>query len=300
VCIRAVRKAQQARAALLYSSFRFFFQFCFFFHLFASLFFPLKNKTASTTAKGLEEAFDQFGRFPQIVLSDQGSEFKGATSKFLADNKIIHRLAEVGDHRRLGLVDRFSGVVKGWIAKYQTYHQTDRYVDALPKLVKSYNNAPHSSLEKMSPNDAWEYPAEASDVHYRRIQKSLGSKSQRKSVKTIRVGDSVRVLKMKKVFDKGYHIKYSLGVHKVVAIKGLNYVLDNGRFYRAARLLVVQPPEEVEAAPVEDVARVARRKHRDEVVLKADGIEEKNVRRSMRERKPAGQLEHEEYGRITY
>jgi hypothetical protein len=45
---------------------------------------------------------------------------------------------------------------------------------------------------------------------------------------------------------------------------------------------------------------VARRKHRDEVVLKADGIEEKNVRRSMRERKPAGQLEHEEYGRITY
>jgi len=261
---------------------------------------PLKNKTAPTTAKGLEEAFDQFGLFPKIVLSDQGSEFKGATSKFLADNNIIHRLAEVGDHRRLGLVDRFSGVVKGWIAKYQTYHQTDRYVDALPKLVKNYNNAPHSSLEKMTPNEAWEFPVEARDVHYRRIQKKLIPKSKRRKSAGIQIGDSVRVLKLKKVFDKGYHVKYSLTIHKVVAIKGLNYVLDNGRFYRAARLLVVQPPEEEEAEPVEDVAQRSRRQHRAEVVLKADGVEEKNVRRSLRERKPAGQLEHEEYGRVTY
>jgi hypothetical protein len=88
----------------------------------------------------------------------------------------------------------------------------------------------------------------------------------------------------------------------VVEIKGLNYILDNGKFYRAARLLKVPAPEEEEAVP-KDVAASARRERRTERILQAEGVDpEKNpvLRRSARERKPASQLEDSEYGRINY
>lgn len=87
----------------------------------------VKDKSASSVAEALEYAFEEFGRIPKIVMSDQGSEFKGATSKLLKKLNIIHKMVEVGDHRRLGVVDRFSGVVKGWIAKHMTHEQTKTY-----------------------------------------------------------------------------------------------------------------------------------------------------------------------------
>lgn len=258
-----------------------------------------KNKTASTIAAALQDAFEQFELYPKVVLSDQGSEFKGATAKFLQKHGVIHRLAEVGDHRRLGIVDRFSGIVKGWIAKHQTYNQSPEYVSALGDLLENYNNAPHSSLGGMTPNEAWEFPSKARDFHYGRVQKGLMKRSK---AGTIGEGDWVRVLKLRGVFDKGYHVKYSLTAHQVVEIKGLNYILDNGKFYRAARLLKVPAPEEEEAAP-KDVAAVARRERKTERILQQEGVDpEKNsaLRRSARERKPASQLEDSEYGRINY
>ena len=263
----------------------------------------VKNKTAPIVAKALEEAFDQFGQYPQVILSDQGSEFKGATSKFLAENKIIHRLADVGDHRRLGIVDRFSGVVKNWIAKYMTYHQSKRYIDALPDLLENYNSAPHSGLGGLTPNDAWDHPSRAREYHYQKIQKAFAAQKKGKKGKAIEVGDWVRVLKLRAVFDKGYNVKYSLTPHKVVDIKGLNYVLDNGRFYRAARLLKVPAPEETAAAPVVDVGKEARRERKKELLLQQDGVDpvkHPEIRRSARERKPTYQVVDEDGNRIIF
>jgi transposase InsO family protein len=258
------------------------------------------NKTATVISEALNEACKEFGVYPKVILSDKGSEFKGATAKLLAKHSIIHRTAEVGDHRRLGIVDRFSGVVKGWISKNMTHKQTTKYVGALSGFLKKYNNAPHSSLGGMSPNEAWEFPSEALDFHYTRIQKGI-KKQGKKPSGEIEVGSWVRVLKLKGMFDKGYHVKYSLTPHKVVEIKGLNYVLDNDRFYRAARLLKVPAPEE--EAPVRDVGRAARRERKNDLILQQEGVDpvaNPEIRRSARLRKPSSQLEDARYGNIKY
>jgi transposase InsO family protein len=259
----------------------------------------VKNKTTNLVADALEECIDELGIVPKIILSDQGSEFKGATGKLLEKLDIIHQTAEIGDHRRLGIIDRFSGIVKTWIAKYMTHEQSKRYIDMLPTFLEKYNSSPHSSIGDMSPNQAWKYPHEARQFHYERIQKAL-KKGKMKSSE-IKVGDRVRVLKLKGVFDKGYHVKYSLTPHKVVEIKGLNYILDNGKFYRAGRLRKIPSPThpEEENAPA-DVAQQARKSHRVDVKLKTDGIEQSNLRRSTRERKPTEQVEDIRYGKIKY
>jgi hypothetical protein len=259
----------------------------------------MKNKTAPIAADALRECFDLLSDVPpKILLTDQGSEWAGATARMLDKMKVIHKKAEVGDHNRLGLVDRFSQTVKRWIAKLMTHKQTQSYIDNLPKLILQYNASPHSSLGDRSPDEAWQYPSETRNYHYEKIQKALTGK--RPSKREIVVGDSVRVLNLKKVFDKGYHVKYSLTTHKVVEKKGLNYILDNGRFYRAARLLKVPPREEEPEAPKEDVSKKARQERRKEVILQTEGIEQSNRRSGLRSRKPQSQLEDVRYGRVRY
>lgn len=261
---------------------------------------PVKNKTAAMVSVALRKACTEMGGYPKVVLSDQGSEFKGATAKLLRDNSVLHTMVEVGDHRRLGIVDRFSAVVKGWVAKYMTYNQTKSYVDALPEMLASYNDAPHSSLGGMSPNEAWIHESKARDYHYERIMKGLTKKGKQ----GIEIGDWVRVLKLRGVFDKQYNVKFSLTVHQVVDRKGLNYILDNGKFYRAARLLKVPPPEEEVSAPaVRDVGKEARRERRRDMILQQDGVDpiaNPVLRRSARERKPNNQLEDVRYGKLKY
>lgn len=258
---------------------------------------PLKNKTAATTADALKQAFREMGKIPQVVLSDQGSEFKGATASFLSRNHVLHRVAEVGDHNRLGLVDRFSQTVKRWIAKHMTHEQTRKYLDVLPGMLKVYNESPHSVFGELSPNEAWKFPMETRHIHYERIQKGLKKKTGSKRQATLEVGDTVRILALKSVFDKGYRVKFSLTTHKIVAKQGLNYVLDNGKFYRASRLLRVA---EEDAQPVEDVAKKARKERRRDVILQTEGIKQSNRREGLRSRVPTEQVEDVRYGRVHW
>ena len=112
----------------------------------------------------------------------------------------------------------------------------------------------------------------------------------------------MRVLKNKETFDRGYHVKYSLTVYQIAGVNGLYYTLDNGKSYRADRLLKVPAPV-VETPPKEDPAKKARFDKRTDVLLQTDGIDNtKNVplRRSARERRPTGLLVDEEWGNIFY
>ena len=87
-------------------------------------------------------------------------------------------------------------------------------------------------------------------------------------------------------------MKYSLTVYQVVSVKGLYFTLDNGKSYRADRLLKVP-------APVVEM----HFDRRTDVLLQSDGIDNtKNVplRRSARERRPTGLLVDEEWGNIFY
>ncbi len=256
----------------------------------------MKNKTAATCLEALKEAFDELGAEPLVLHTDQGSEFKGVVEAYLKKNKINHRQNEVHDHRALGIVDRFCGVVKLWIAKYQTHKQSKKYINALEGFIEKYNNTPHSSLGEFTPNEALHYPRDIRNIFYARVQKAMSKKVGKKQ--QLQIGDHVRVLKIKGIFDKGYHVKYSLGVHTIVDIKGLNYILDNGKFYRADRLRKVPKPEDEEE--VVDVARAGRKAHRTEVLLKTEGIAQSNRRAGLRERRPTEQVEDKRYGKIKW
>ena len=294
---------------------------------------PMINKTAETTLQAMKQAFTELGK-PLMLTSDSGSEFKGAVDKFLETNRIVHHTTEPLDHNILGIVDRMSQTVKHMISKHMHHQQTTNWIDVLPSLMQNYNDTPHAGVGGLTPN-----LAEIDTTSARAVAVGRVEKSQQKQ-RTFAVDDYVRVSKIKGVFGKGYETRWSLKVHRVVKVDGLWYELEDGRKFRADRLMKVKQPSEqareVEerkeaevarpaAAPLapgrrrspsppprrvdnevsdtgkRDVSRQAKREYRTEQILKhKEGVAQSNVQRTLRERKPNDQVEHALFGRIKW
>jgi transposase InsO family protein len=242
---------------------------------------PLKDKKAETTLKGLKEILKELGK-PRLIVSDSGSEFKGAVSKYLKDNGILHRVTEPMDHNVLGIIDRFSMAIKNMIYKHFTFYDTTKWTDALPVFIEIYNNSIHSTLDGMTPNEALKYPSDTRAIHAQRTLES-------RPVKKLQVGDTVKVKLKKNVFSKGYTINWSTKNYIIDSINGLNYTLNDGNTYRADGLQKVKPsliPEK------EDIVKVAHKQHRVNQVLKSNSIDQNNRRVGSRERKPNKNLDY--------
>ena len=94
------------------------------------------------------------------------------------------------------MAERFNRTLKTKMWKYFTANNTRRYVDVLPRLLQSYNNTRHSSLKTS--------PASINETNVKTTFQTLyGSRASSPKYK-FRVGDTVRLSKAKKTFDKGY------------------------------------------------------------------------------------------------
>jgi hypothetical protein len=263
---------------------------------------PLKNKEAATTLVGLKEAFRQLGN-PRRVVSDSGSEFKGAVDKFLASNSIIHYKTEPQYHNVLGVVDRMSQTLKSMIQKTITGNSSVRWIDSLPQLIQNYNDTPHSGLSGLSPQEASENVTETRDLTH---DKLVASKEKQTGKVKLAIGDHVRIKKTKQtVGHKGYEIRYSIKVFTIDAIDGSSYTLSDGRKFREEQLQKVKAPkvvEDVEERKEEkkDVAAAAKFEHKTDQILKhKESIDQSNRREGLRERL-VNQLEHARYGKINW
>jgi transposase InsO family protein len=252
---------------------------------------PLKNKIAATCCAALATILKE-GRTPKVLLSDNGSEFISRLWRaLLAKHNIQPSYAEPGDHHRMGIVERFNKTIRALLVKYCTAYKTKRYIDAVPQLVHNYNHSIHSSTESTpaAPN-----AKKIAEITQKREQKANESYSQ------FSIGQSVRFVKNRVLFEKGAVAKYS-AVHKVESFLGdKRYVLDNGNSYLYYQL---QPADTVHLFEPPEVAAVERPVIVPKplrVALQKEGVEKNNIRAGLRERKPASQLISSKGERVVY
>ena len=253
---------------------------------------PLKNKEGRTCTEAFRQLIAE--RKPEILMSDNGSEFiNRGFVKLLKDHKITPSYAEPGDHHRMGIVERFNKTLRGKMVKYMTANKTKTYIDVLPKLVKNYNTSGHSSLGGSTPSN----PNES------KIKQRLEQREFRASQDTtvFAVGDSVRSLKNKLMFEKGAMPKWSQTVHKIInRVGGKRYTLDNDKTYLYYQLKLI--PKNSESAPQKPSTDThpSEQKNPNEknsegifspkkqrLALKKEGVETQNIQTRLRERKPA-------------
>ena len=154
---------------------------------------PLKNKTGLS----LVEAFK-----PEKIITDQGTEFFNKHFKALLKDEDIE-LYNTYNETKASVVERLIRTLKTRMWRYFTAKKTMRYIDMLPDLVYSYNHSVHRSIKTT--------PADVTADNEKQVWRTLYDHNDDvKHVKyKFKIGDQVRISKMKRKFEKGYLPNFS-------------------------------------------------------------------------------------------
>lgn len=168
----------------------------------------------------------------RLVYHDSGTEFKGDFQKFLKQLG-IKQVFSVGDGKA-AIAERVIKTLKQKLYKWLSYKNTYTYIDILPALVHSYNNSYHRTL-RCTPNDVsidknleevrynlyhntYQNKPIASNIFTHKNMPTMSAQLQHEKRKlevrrsrfrtadpfVFQIGDSVRIGKLKKLFQKAY------------------------------------------------------------------------------------------------
>ncbi len=183
--------------------------------------YPLKNKNEVSIIEAYQQFLKSINYKINTLTSDNGSEF--ISKAFQAIDKkhnIEHYFVDPDDKTRVGKVERFNRTVRNRIKKYQVAFKTLTYINALPKLIESYNNTEHSRTG-YTPNEA--------DNNEKIKEKIRNKYDKNKSlaydlINSFKIGDKVRLLKRKDAFQKG-EATYTKNIYEIVKIDKLSLQL---------------------------------------------------------------------------
>jgi transposase InsO family protein len=124
---------------------------------------------------------------PAVLQTDNGTEFVNSVVKAMLDEKgIIHDTVKVKDHKSQSIIERFNQTIKQNIEIFMTMNDTKKIIEALPTIVKQYNNTPHT-LTGIKPNEVLESDPRIDSLNTRRIQ------GVAEPTHTFKVGDRIRI-----------------------------------------------------------------------------------------------------------
>ena len=107
---------------------------------------PVKDKTALEVVTEIGKVLDSVDGLPSAIQSDQGSEFKNELmTDTLKDLHITQIFSKTYTPQSQGQVERFNLTLKKRLLLYMTQNNTSRWVDALPEVIRGYNESKHSS-----------------------------------------------------------------------------------------------------------------------------------------------------------
>ena len=106
---------------------------------------PLKNKSADSVRKAVEEIVESCPITPLYFQTDKGKEFVNKqVQQYLKSQKIDFFTTE-NVEIKASIVERFNRTLKNRMWRSFTHRGTFDYISILPQLIKSYNHQKHSS-----------------------------------------------------------------------------------------------------------------------------------------------------------
>jgi hypothetical protein len=194
---------------------------------------PIKNKTGDSVTEAFNEIVSG-GRKPENLWVDEGKEFYNKTFQSFLDKNTINMYHTFNEGKAV-VIERFNRSLKRIMWKYFTSNNTYTYLNDLPKMLEKYNNTRHSSI-KMSPKQASKQ-LNKGNVYFNLYGDLKVSKSKAK----FKIGDRVRLSKIKRHFEKGYTPNWTEEIFTIdgiqntnprtYTIRDLNNELVQGSFY---------------------------------------------------------------------
>lgn len=179
---------------------------------------PLKTKGAAEVTKAFKIIIDNsekrgagFKRIPRVLQTDRGKEFKNAILKrFLTSRNISIQFPLTQSKNKASIAERFNRTIQSYIYKYFTAKKTTRYIDILANLTHLYNNSVHRTIKMKPINvDGRKVLAVYNNTHQEHKKKEVNETTNVYQQQPLEIGDSVRVVRRKKIFEPGYTNKWS-------------------------------------------------------------------------------------------
>ena len=207
-----------------------------------------------------------------VLQGDLGSEFNNYNfKKYCEDNDIILDLFKSDDHK-LGIINRWHRTIKEQLTAYFDSHDTVKWIDIIHKIVKNYNNSKHRGIYGLK-------PIEVNDYYENLIRQAKKFEGLNVEYYDFKVGQYVRVLNEKTIYDDKLKSKYTDKVFEIIKVKNNSVIIkdDKGDLYRARKneIKVVSKPDN----PIELKAKKqATIDSKQEKILKKEEIKQDNVR----------------------
>ncbi len=170
---------------------------------------PLKDKTAKAVLKAFQDIFEQ--RIPQKVWVDEGKEFYNKDLEKYFKAKEITMYSTYGEHKS-AIIERFNRTLKTKMYTKFTANNNRVWIKILPELIDEYNNSVHRTI-KMTPVEASKDKNE-----YQVLDNFTNSRKVKATKAKLKVGDWVRISRIKGTFEKGYARNWSWEIFKVSEI----------------------------------------------------------------------------------
>ena len=194
---------------------------------------PLKSKHGKEVAAAFKDIFKE-GRIPKRIQTDKGKEFENREVKALFAQHDIE-LFSVKSAYKAAIVERFNRTLKSRLWRYFTISLNQKWTIVLQDAVYAYNHSVHRTLGRS--------PASVTHANAAEIREKVFPHHQAATGKSrFKVGDPVRISKVKSVFEKGYLPNWTEEIFTVASInrkqspityklKDYNNEVIEGNFY---------------------------------------------------------------------
>lgn len=167
--------------------------------------YKLKNKECKTVMECFKDLLTKCGKKPQRIQTDRGNEFVCKNFKKFLKEKNIHHYVSFSD-RKCPVIERFNLTIQMLLYKIIDQNNTLRWIDHIDTAMKIYLNRKHRTIG-MSPTAA-ELPKNESIVR-QNLYKYFFQKRNTYQKPKYKVGDTVRVWKYRRNFQRGYDAKFT-------------------------------------------------------------------------------------------
>ena len=171
---------------------------------------PVKKKDKFSVSQALQSILINLDHYPNTLITDEGLEFYNSNVKELLDKYGIHHYS-IKTKMKASVVERFNRTLRQKLEKYFVKNNTKCWIDVLQQFVDNYNNTPHRSIGMA--------PSKVTDENADQVFKELFPDIELESKPRLSVGDTVRILKEKTIFEKGYKQTWSDELYKVRDVK---------------------------------------------------------------------------------
>jgi hypothetical protein len=176
---------------------------------------PLKDKSAKTVLRAFEDIIADEKTTPKKLWVDQGSEFYNKDFLQFLKKYGIKIYSTFSEHKA-SVIERFNKTIKTMMYRdIFTAKQTRNWIADIDDLLEVYNMRKHSSLG-MTPFQAYNLDKEEQKTLWtKQMSKPYVGKQKKPKFK---VGDSVRISRVKGKFEKGYDENWSKEIFKITSV----------------------------------------------------------------------------------